>query len=78
MEHTNFSVPGLLSQINGQAASEEGWDTQVADEALLPNGFEDLNGFDFERFLQDYPSAPSDEEANHRFDFEDKLLNAQF
>ena len=78
MEHTNFSVPGSLSQINGQAASEEGWDTQVADEALLHNGFEDLDGFDFERFLQDYPSAPSDEEANHRFDFEDKLLNAQF
>jgi hypothetical protein len=78
MEHTNFSVPGSLSQINEQVALEEGWDTQVADEALLPNGFEDLDGFDFERFLQDYPSAPSDEEANHRFDFEDELPNAQF
>jgi hypothetical protein len=79
MEHTDFSeVPATLSQINGQAALKKGWDTQVANEAPLPNEFEDLNGFDFESFLHDYPSAPNDEEANHKFDFENKLPKVQF
>lgn len=79
MEHTDFSeVPTSLSQITGEAALEEGWGTQVANEAPSPNGFEDLSGFDFESFLHDYPSAPNDEEANHRFDFEDKLPKVQF
>jgi hypothetical protein len=79
MERTDFlEVPTSLSQITGEAALEEGWGTQVANEVPSPNGFEDLNGFDFESFLHDYPSAPNDEEANHKFDFEDKLPKVQF